>query len=150
MNYSKVSLLLLSVLLAVLRVTSIVYKSIALNNIRKNNKSARDGDLNKNKEPIEKIKGVLLHGPISDVILLVISGLCIYNCFNGKPTKLIKSVCIVTSILMLIRSFPALLKGKLSDPKDIKNRDGKKNYPERLVYGLTAIINSLVAVACCL
>ena len=148
MNNSKTLILLISILLAVLRVTSIVYKSITLNNIRKNNKSARDGELDKNGNPIEKIKDVLLNVPISNVILLVISGLCIYNCFNVKPTKLIKSVCIVTSILMLIRSFPVLLKGKLGDPKDIKNRDGKKNYPERLVYGLTAIINSLVTVAC--
>ena len=149
MNNSKTLILLLSETLTVLRVTSIVYKSITLNNIRKNNKSARDGELDKNGNPIEKKKGILLNGPISDVVLLIISGLCLYNCLNGNPTKVIKSICIVTAILMLIRSFPVLLKGKLGDPEDIKNRDGKENYPERLFYGLTSIINALVAIACC-
>jgi len=145
---AKQNMLMLSVsiILAVLRITSIVYKSIALNNIRKNNKNARDGKLDKNGDPIKKKSGDEVNALIADLILIIISGLCIYKCCTMQNTRgLVKSICITVAILMLINGFPHLLEGR-GKP----NSDLRKTYPERLVYGLTGIVNSLVSTACCL
>lgn len=82
---------------------------------------------------------------IADIVLLVVAGLCLAKCCVGKPsTGAMKGVCVVAAILMLMGSFPGLLDG--SGKPD---SDRRKTYPERLVYGLTGIVNALVAVACC-
>ena len=87
---------------------------------------------------------------IADIVLLVVAGLCLAKCCVGRPsTGAMKGVCVVAAVLMLINSFPELLKGRTSDGNASFNDDGKRAYPERLVYGLTGIVNALVAVACC-
>lgn len=87
---------------------------------------------------------------IADIVLLVVAGLCLAKCCVGRPsTGVMKGVCVVAAVLMLINSFPELLKGRTSDGNASFDDDGKRAYPERLVYGLTGIVNALVAVACC-
>ena len=58
---------------------------------------------------------------------------------------------------MLIRSFPNLLKGIKKQEVILINRGKvevskliKEKYPERLLYGLTGILNIIVSINCCL
>ena len=132
---SNMALPVVCVVLGLHLVISLVYKSMKLNDIRVANAEANDLGLK------IKITGAALHRPISDVILVVVAGLCLLKCCSGKPTPgAMKGVCVVTAVLMLISSFPDLLQGMKVD---------KDTYPERLVYGITGLVNALVAVACC-
>ena len=114
---------------------SLVLKSIKLNDIRVANANAVIQEL------ALPFTGVNVHNPVSDVVLLVVAALCLLKCCSGKPTPgAMKGVCVVTAVLMLIRGFPELLLGMNVD---------KDSYLERLVYGITGIVNAVVAVTCC-
>ena len=115
-------------------ITSIVFKSLKLNDMREANAEANNND--------PAFDGKQVNPVIADVVLLVVAALCLLKCCSGKPTPgAMKGVCVVTAVLMLIRSFPDLLKGK-GDSKD-------EPYARRLVYGITGLVNAVVAVTCC-
>ena len=90
-------------------------------------------------------KNNMANANIADVVLIIVALVCLTKCCVGKPTQGgMKGVCVVTAVLMLMRSFPDLLQG--AGKKDSSLR---KSYPKRLIYGITGLVNALVAVACC-
>lgn len=136
MAKSNIALPVVCAVLGLHILISLVLKSVRLNDIRITNEAADNNDT------ASKFKGADVNNPIADVVLLVVAGLCLLKCCSGKPTPgAMKGVCVVTAVLMLIRSFPELLRGK-SNSKD-------QPYIRRLIYGITGLVNALVVVACC-
>ena len=141
MAKSNIALPVVCAVLGLHILISLVLKSVRLNDIRITNEAA-DNNNNNNNVTVSKFKGADVNNPIADVVLLVVAGLCLLKCCSGKPTPgAMKGVCVVTAVLMLIRSFPELLRGK-SNSKD-------QPYIRRLIYGITGLVNALVVVACC-
>lgn len=146
MAKSNMALPVVCVVLGLHIVASLYLKSKLLNDIRKTNKAVREDDQSilPDDFSFNKVKGSQVNNPIADVVLLVVAGLCLLKCCSGKPKpEAMKGVCVVTAVLMLIRSFPELLEGYSGAANN------EKVYIRRLVYGITALVNALVAVACC-
>ena len=138
MAKSNMLLSTVCVVLGLHLVASLVFKIKTLASMDDDNNNAAENfaNLDKNNMP---------NANIADVVLIIVALVCLTKCCVGKPTQGgMKGVCVVTAVLMLMRSFPDLLQG--AGKKDSSLR---KSYPKRLIYGITGLVNALVAVACC-
>tara|TARA_B100000902_G_C27176498_1_gene846646 strand:+ start:69 stop:485 length:417 start_codon:yes stop_codon:yes gene_type:complete len=137
MAKSNMLLSTVCVVLGLHLVASLVFKIKTLASMDDDNNAAENfANLDKNNMP---------NANIADVVLIIVALVCLTKCCVGLPTQGgMKGVCVVTAVLMLMRSFPDLLQG--AGKKDSSLR---KSYPKRLIYGITGLVNALVAVACC-